>query len=68
MPSLIQVKVVWHQAVRIGFGYRRNVQLIFFQKKPVVLRFLKYIFKPVGMVVNMKTGIRNKRAHMIKLR
>jgi len=56
--------MVWHQAIRVCFGNGRDIQLILLEEVPVVLRLAKHVFKPVGMVEDMITGIGLKGLHL----
>jgi hypothetical protein len=61
------MKMVRHQAIRVGFGNGGDIQSILLQKIIEIFFLSEYILKPVGMVENMKAGIGLKRLHVILL-
>jgi hypothetical protein len=46
-----------HQAIRVGFGNRGDIQAIFLQKESEILLIPEYILEPIGVVENMVAGI-----------
>jgi hypothetical protein len=52
-----QVKMVRHQAIRVGFGDGEDIQPNLLQKITKVIFGAKYILEPIGMVENVVAGI-----------